>query len=71
MKFMLSKINTISNLHVAPQGNGLFKWEVLRFVKPLHRIEGKDPNGTINDSLTCFFMKAIEKHHSSLKNPKT
>jgi hypothetical protein len=34
MKF-LSKINTISGLHVAPQGNGLFKGEIFTFVKPL------------------------------------
>jgi hypothetical protein len=32
MKFLLSRINTISGLHVAPQGNGLFEWEVFKFV---------------------------------------
>jgi len=36
MKFLLSKINIISGLHVAPQGNGLFKPEVFKFLKPLH-----------------------------------
>lgn len=35
MKFVLSKINTILGLHVVPQGNGLFKQEVFKFVKPL------------------------------------
>jgi hypothetical protein len=37
MKFLLSRINTISGLYVTPQGNGLFKWEVLKFVKSLHK----------------------------------
>jgi hypothetical protein len=35
MKFLLSIINRISGFHVTPQGNGLFKWEVLTFVKLL------------------------------------
>ncbi len=37
MKFLLSRINTISCLRVTPQGNGLFKWEVLKFVKSLRK----------------------------------
>jgi hypothetical protein len=35
MKFLLSRINRISGFYVTPQGNGLFKWEVLKFVKLL------------------------------------
>jgi hypothetical protein len=36
MKFLFSKINIISGLHVAPQANGLFKLKVFKFLKPLH-----------------------------------
>ncbi len=35
MIFLLSKINTISGLHVALQNNGLFRRKVLKFVKLL------------------------------------
>jgi hypothetical protein len=36
MNFLLSKINTILDLHVTLQGNGLFNQKVLKFVKLLH-----------------------------------
>jgi hypothetical protein len=72
MKLLLSRINIILGLRIAPQDNGLFKWEAFKFVKPLRIKLSAKIQMTQQAIFSLFFMKAtIAKHHSSSIDPKT